>query len=62
MPSAEVRDGQNVFLAEVQITNANSLLRPGMKGQAVIRGDYYPLAWNWLHYPYEKLRRLVRWL
>lgn len=60
-PAAETRNGRNVFVAEVEIANRNELLRPGMKGNVIVQGDRYPLAWNWLHYPYEKVRSWLRW-
>ncbi|MBL8891921.1 MAG: efflux RND transporter periplasmic adaptor subunit [Planctomycetaceae bacterium] len=60
-PRATTRDERNVFLAEIRLPNLGSKLRPGMKGQACIQGDAYPLAWTWLHYPYEKTRLFLGW-
>jgi biotin carboxyl carrier protein len=61
LPRAYPRDQRNVFLAEVTIANPQHNLRPGMKGHAKVRGDVYPWAWRWLHYPYEKTRALLGW-
>lgn len=60
-PRASTRGDRNVFLAEIRIANPAGQLRPGMKGQARIVGDAYPLAWKWLHYPYEKTRAFLGW-
>jgi hypothetical protein len=60
-PRATTRDTRNVFLAEIRIPNPAGQLRPGMKGQARVRGDAYPLAWKWLHHPYEKTRQFLGW-
>lgn len=60
-PQAETREENNIFIAEIRLPNPDKLLRPGMKGSAKITADRYPLAWNWLHYPYEKLRQMAGW-
>jgi len=60
-PRATTREDRNVFLAELRLPNVDSKLRPGMKGRAQIAGDAFPLAWKWLHYPYEKARSIVGW-
>lgn len=60
-PQAVIRQHQNVFLADVELKNTDYQLQPGMKGKAKIVSDSYPLAWNWLHYPYEKLRFVTGW-
>jgi len=60
-PKAAAKESRNVFIAEVRLKNDDQLLRPGMKGQAKVIGGTYPLAWNWLHHPYEKFRTLIGW-
>ncbi len=37
-PRSEIRDGRNVFVAEVALSNPDGLLRPGMNGSAKIFG------------------------
>ncbi len=60
-PRATTREDRNIFVAEIHVPNLAGQLRPGMKGQARILGDAYPLAWKWMHYPYEKTRSLLGW-
>lgn len=60
-PRATTREERNVFLAELRLPNGDHKLRPGMKGRAQVTGDAFPLAWKWLHYPYEKARSFVGW-
>ncbi len=58
-PQAELRDDQQVFIAEVELANESNELRPGMSGRAKVRAPWSPLAWAWLHRPFEAV---VRWL
>jgi multidrug efflux pump subunit AcrA (membrane-fusion protein) len=58
-PRSEVRDGQNVFIAEVLLANEGSFLRPGMEGRAKIVTGPQRLGWILFHEPYY---RLVGWL
>lgn len=60
-PRAELRDAQNVFIAEVPLDNAESLLRPGMKGDARIVGPRRALAWTLGHRPWDRLRLAWGW-
>lgn len=60
-PRATTRENRNIFLAEIRVPNSGRNLRPGMKGHARVVGDAYPLAWKWLHYPYEKTRQFLGW-
>lgn len=60
-PRATTREERNVFVAELRLPNVDDKLRPGMKGRAQVAGDAFPLAWKWLHYPYEKARSFVGW-
>lgn len=56
-PRSEIRDGNNVFIAEIILGNANSQLRPGMKGYARVKGRTMSLGWTLFHKPWEHLRK-----
>lgn len=56
-PRSEVRDGNNVFIADVVIENDNEVLRPGMNGHAKITGQTRSLGWNLFHTPWEHFRK-----
>ena len=48
-PRSETRQQNNVFIAEVQLTNSNAQLRPGMSGRAAIKVGSRSLGWVLLH-------------
>ena len=56
-PKSEVRDGENVFVAEVVLSNADEGMRPGMNGYARVKSATHSLAWNLLHKPWEHFRQ-----
>ena len=58
-PRSQVRENDNVFIAEVLLDNAGRTLRPGMKGSAKIVSSRHSLAWILFHKPYQ---RLIAWL
>lgn len=60
-PRAELRDGKNVFLAEVRLDNSQQEFRPGMNGQSWIRDGWRPLGWVWLHKAWHRLRIWTGW-
>jgi hypothetical protein len=60
-PEAEMRDGANVFIAEVVLRNENHLLRPGMSGKASIKADRHSLGWNLFHKPWEFVVSRLSW-
>lgn len=60
-PRAELRDHDNVFIAEVKISDPENVLRPGMRGRASIYGDRHPLGWNLFHKAYHSLRSALAW-
>ena len=60
-PKSEIREQESVFVAEVELENTDLSLKPGMKGQAKIVSDAYPIGWNLFHQPFEKLRYWTVW-
>ncbi len=56
-PRSEALDGENVFIADVLIQNADERLRPGMNGYARIKGQTQSLGWNLFHKPWEHARK-----
>ena len=60
-PRAEIRDGKNIFIAEADIPNHNSLLRPGMRGSAHVNTRRHPLGWNLFHKPAAWLLGWLGW-
>lgn len=58
-PRAELKDHDNVFIVEAEISNSDGLLRPGMRGNVQIISDRHTLGWNLLHKP---TAWLVGWL
>jgi multidrug efflux pump subunit AcrA (membrane-fusion protein) len=60
-PSTEIVKDDSVFIAEVEIVNAEMLLKPGMEGSAKIVADRAPLGWSLFHRPYESLRYWMIW-
>ncbi len=60
-PRAEVRDGENVFVAEADIANPEAILRPGMRGSAKINAGRHALGWNLFHKPAAWLLGWLGW-
>ncbi|MDA8743928.1 efflux RND transporter periplasmic adaptor subunit [Rubripirellula amarantea] len=60
-PQSEVRDDQNVFVAECLLANRDGRLRPGMKGHAKIQGDKHAIGWIALHRAWEQVCMRVPW-
>ncbi|MBL8811381.1 MAG: HlyD family efflux transporter periplasmic adaptor subunit [Planctomycetaceae bacterium] len=50
-PRAEIRDGENVFVAEAELDEQPAGLRPGMRGSAKVMTRRRPLGWNLFHKP-----------
>jgi multidrug efflux pump subunit AcrA (membrane-fusion protein) len=48
-PRSEIRDSNNVFIAEVHLAQNGEALRPGMKGSATITTTSHTLLWIMLH-------------
>lgn len=59
-PRSEIRNSENVFVAEFMIDNSERIFRPGMKGLARIDSHPRPLAWNLFHRHYEYV--VAHWL
>ena len=60
-PKAELRDNDNVFVAEVALEDPDGIFRPGMQGRASVIGDRHTLVWNYFHPAYYAVRRYVGW-
>lgn len=60
-PRAELRDEANVFIAEINLDNAQQKLRPGMRGRARILAGWRPFGWILLHKPIAAVVELIGW-
>ncbi|MEZ6122847.1 MAG: HlyD family efflux transporter periplasmic adaptor subunit [Planctomycetaceae bacterium] len=60
-PKAELRDSENVFIAEAELSNHDSLLRPGMRGTAKVSTGPRRLGWNLFHKPVAHLTGWLGW-
>ena len=58
-PRSEIRDGENVFVADASVNNSNGRLRPGMLGTARIISHQRKLGWVLFHKPWNAVRRVV---
>lgn len=54
-PRAEIREDANVFIAESPLTNTDTTLRPGMRGQAKIVAARHCLGWNLFHRAWDRM-------
>lgn len=60
-PRSEIRDEENVFIAEAELDNRDGRLRPGMKGRAKITAGTRTLGWIFFHKPWEYLTKMLCW-
>ncbi|TWU31966.1 efflux RND transporter periplasmic adaptor subunit [Novipirellula artificiosorum] len=60
-PQSEVREDQNVFIAECLLANDDGRLRPGMKGHAKVYGQQHTLGWIVLHRAWEQACMWMPW-
>jgi hypothetical protein len=60
-PRSELRDGQNVFVGEVRITEDSSRLRPGMRGRAKLSAGHRSLFWLAFHRAAEHMLFQLGW-
>lgn len=56
-PRSETREGHNIFVTEAELPNPDGLLRPGMKGQAIIYSTSRPLIWTLIRKPWQVVQR-----
>ncbi|MBT8360662.1 MAG: efflux RND transporter periplasmic adaptor subunit [Deltaproteobacteria bacterium] len=54
-PKSMIRDNRNVFIAELEFTNPEGRLRPGMQGKAKIDAGMKPLGWILFRKPWYTL-------
>ena len=60
-PRSEIRDQENVFIAECILPNDQRLLRPGMKGTIKIDCGRRRLGWILFHRPYDSVSQWLWW-
>lgn len=60
-PRAELRDKENVFVAEVRLDNSRRTLRPGMQGSARVSAGRAPLGWILFHRPIAAALQWLGW-
>jgi RND family efflux transporter MFP subunit len=60
-PRAELRENQNIFIAELQLANDDLQLRPGMRGTARVISDSHMLGWNLFHKPVAHVLGWLGW-
>jgi multidrug resistance efflux pump len=58
-PRAEIKDNNNVFIADATVVDSDGWLRPGMRGYGYIKTDRHPIAWNLFHKAYDRLITMV---
>ena len=58
-PRSEIRDNQNVFLAEVELGNPDNSLRPGMSGKCHVASRIRSLGWIWFHKAWHQIRHWI---
>ena len=58
-PRAEIKEQQNVFVAEMKIEDPHTIYRPGMHGRAGVESVRRPLVWVAFHKPWASL---LMWL
>lgn len=58
-PRAEIREDQNLFIAEATLKDPDDRLRPGMRGRGHIAADRHPLGWNLFHKAYYRAAALL---
>lgn len=60
-PRSEIRDDENVFIAESLIANEDHRLRPGMKGTIKVDCGRRRLGWILFHSPIESINQWLWW-
>ena len=52
---------ETVFIADVILDNRESLLRPGMNGEAKVIGKNHPWGWNLFHKAWDSIALTMGW-
>jgi hypothetical protein len=60
-PRAELKEHQNVFVAELTLPNYGGKMRPGMRGSARVESDRHMLGWNLFHKAFAAATRWLGW-
>lgn len=60
-PRAQVVDSKVVFVAEMEVANRDTLLRPGMKGSVRLSAGSRTIGWLLFHRPYIWLMKKLAW-
>ncbi len=60
-PRSELHDNRNVFVAQVELRNADGRLKPGMQGRGDISIGVRSLGWIWFHKPWHRFRMWTGW-
>ena len=60
-PSAELINDESVFVADIELNDDESVIRPGMKGTAKVKTSWRPIGWNLFHKAYESVRCWTVW-
>lgn len=60
-PRAELKDHENVFVAEINLHNTDGKLRPGMRGSARLATTRHALGWNLFHKAWAATLKWLGW-
>ncbi len=60
-PQSELKNADNVFIAELLVENDDVALLPGMQGSARINGKTHSLGWNLFHKPFDWFWSRLSW-
>jgi biotin carboxyl carrier protein len=60
-PRGQVIDSKVVFVAEMEVANRDTLLRPGMKGSVRLSAGSRTIGWLLFHRPYVWLMKKLAW-
>ena len=60
-PRSEMRNDQNVFVAEFELNNETHALRPGMRGRATVISERRSLGWILFHRAWEQIAFRLNW-
>ena len=60
-PRAEIREAQQVFVGELELSNPAGTLRPGMRGAVKVDAGWAPTGWILFHRPFRVVTRWLGW-